>query len=60
MITLEPQAFVAELENAGWFIFCLGFYVGISIGIFIALHFWSRYSPEKPIKRVSTSDTLEE
>lgn len=56
MITLEPQAFVAELENAGWFIFCLGFYVGISIGIFIALHFWKNNEVEKLSKRVSTSD----
>lgn len=55
MITLEPQAFVAELENAGWFIFCLGFYVGISIGIFIALHFW-KYEIERTPQRVSTSD----
>ena len=56
MITLEPQAFVAELENAGWFIFCLGFYVGISIGIFIALHFWKKSEIERTPQRVSTSD----
>ena len=56
MITLEPQAFVAELENAAWFIFCLGFYVGISIGIFIALHFWKKSEIERTPQRVSTSD----
>ena len=46
-ITLDTVKFVAELETAGWFIFCLGFYLGISIGILIALHFWSRYSPDE-------------
>ena len=61
MITLDPKLFVSYLYGAFDVIFWLGFYCGISIGLFISLWIYCIYKPQKPIiERVSTSDALEE
>ncbi len=45
MITLESEAFVNELYDAFGVIFSLGFYLGLTIGIFIAIHVYIKYAP---------------
>lgn len=44
MITLEPNQFVNELQDAATIVFSMGFYCGLSIGIFISFYVYIKYS----------------
>lgn len=56
MITLEPKQFVNELQDAALTVFSMGFYCGLSIGLFIAFFVFIKYYPDN-LERVSTSDS---
>lgn len=47
MITLEPKQFVNELQDAAITVFSMGFYCGLTLGIFIAFYIYIKYSPDK-------------
>lgn len=47
MITLEPKQFVNELQDAALTVFTMGFYCGLTIGIFIAFYVYIKYAPFK-------------
>lgn len=46
MITLPIKEFVNELEHAFYAVLSLGFFLGLMIGIFIAINIYIKYAPD--------------
>lgn len=46
MITLEPKQFINELQDAAFTVFSMGFYCGLTLGVFIAFYIYIKYSPD--------------